>query len=369
MPQLRVGLFTEVYHPIVNGVVASIDALRAGLRNDDVDVVTFAPHAHAYIDDVDARIVRFPSLPLPTSTGYRFCIPYLRNSDRMLARELDVVHAHSPFVSGWFAAAHARRMKIPFIYTYHTQLDAYAHYAPVDARMTRVAMRRLTRVFANRADIVIAPTHAMRERLRELGVVTRIEVVPSAIDDARFANGRRNANDRARLGANDCTRVIIAVARLGREKNLGVAIDALAALDDDVALAIVGDGPQRDELERRVDARGLRERVRFLGRIAPAEMPDLYASADGFVFTSLTDTQGLVLSEAQAAGLAVAAIESPVAREILGAGGTYAANDAGSLAAALRAIVDAPRPGPLAGARFGIGEHAASVRRLYQTVR
>jgi glycosyltransferase involved in cell wall biosynthesis len=287
----------------------------------------------------------------------------------MLARELDVVHAHSPFVSGWFAAAHARRMKIPFIYTYHTQLDAYAHYAPVDARMTRVAMRRLTRVFANRADIVIAPTHAMRERLRELGVVTRIEVVPSAIDDARFANGRRNANDRARLGANDCTRVIIAVARLGREKNLGVAIDALAALDDDVALAIVGDGPQRDELERRVDARGLRERVRFLGRIAPAEMPDLYASADGFVFTSLTDTQGLVLSEAQAAGLAVAAIESPVAREILGADGTYAANDAGSLAAALRAIVDAPRPGPLAGARFGIGEHAASVRRLYQTVR
>jgi 1,2-diacylglycerol 3-alpha-glucosyltransferase len=357
---LHVGLFSEVFHPIVNGVVASVDALRRGLQSEGVDVTTFAPHARAYHDDDDC-VIRFPSLPLPTSSGYRLCIPYLRERDRARMHSLEIVHAHSPFVSGWTAAAHAHRMHVPFVFTYHTQFEAYAHYAPFDERITRASMIALTRTFANRADAVIAPTHAMRERLRELGVTTRIDVT--------FAAGRRSVTLRAQLGADETTHLILAVARLGREKNLAVAIDAIAFADARVRLAIVGAGPQRDELQHRIARAGLGTRVRLAGAIDAATMPDVYACADAFVFTSLTDTQGLVLSEAQAAGLPVVAIDSPVAREVLGANARFVPDDARALGAALSPAA----PGAVAGApgldrRFGRAAHAASILGIYASL-
>ncbi len=361
-------MFTEVFHPIVNGVVASVDALRDGLLREGVDVVTFAPRARAY-DDRDDRVVRFPSLPLPTTTGYRLCVPFLRERERARMRSLDLVHAHSPFVSGWTALAHARRTHVPLVFTYHTQLDAYAHYAPFDARITRASMIALTRAFANRADATIAPTRAMAERLRELGVTSRIEVVPSAVDGARFGAGARSTTMRARLGASDDDVVILLVARLAREKNLEIAIDAMSFAGANARLAIVGEGPLRDELERRIAARGLAERVCLAGAIATVAMPDVYASADVFAFTSLTDTQGLVLTEAQAAGLPVVAVDSPVAREVLGERARFVANDPHALAVALDATSpDAVRHAHAVDPRYALANHVASIRGIYASL-
>src|ERR1700722_2436483 len=126
---MRVAFFTECYHPIVNGIVASIDGLRAGLRARGVDVTTFAPAFPAWIER-DAGVVRMPSLPLPTATGYRLCVPVLSADARRRLQQTDVLHAHSPFMTGWRAVAHARRRHVPLVFTYHTRIDAYAHYAP-----------------------------------------------------------------------------------------------------------------------------------------------------------------------------------------------------------------------------------------------
>jgi glycosyltransferase involved in cell wall biosynthesis len=361
-----VGMFTEVYHPIVNGVVASIDALCAGLRNDNVDVTTFAPRAHAY-DDRNAHVVRFASLPLPTSSGYRLCVPVLPARDRSRVRALDIVHAHSPFITGWYAAAQARRMRVPFIYTYHTQFDAYVHYAPFDARITRTAMIACTRAFANRADIVIAPTQAMRERLRTLGVHARIEVVPSAIDADRFARGTRSLAVRALLGArSDEERIVVVVARLGREKNVELAIDAMHHVDGNVRLAIVGDGALRDALEARARRRRVADRVSFTGALPPAAMPDIYAASDAFGFTSLTDTQGLVLAEAAAAGLPVVAADSAVAREMAGDGARIVPAEPAAFGAALMAAARATRDAPSGRAEvMSPVAHARAVQSIY----
>jgi glycosyltransferase involved in cell wall biosynthesis len=364
---LRVGLFTEVFHPIVNGVVASIDALRDGLRTDGVDVVTFAPRARAFADDIDDDVVRFPSLPLPTTTGYRLCIPYLHSRDRARMRSLDVVHAHSPFVSGWTAAAHARRARVPLIFTYHTQLEAYAHYAPFDARVTRATTIALTRAFANRADAVVAPTHAMRERLRELGVTSRIHVVRSAIDVARFANGVRSEAVRGLLGARDGDAVVVLVARAAREKNVELAIDAMAFVPSGVRLAIVGDGPHRAALEARARACGVSDRVRFAGALPPAAMPDVYAACDAFAFTSLTDTQGLVLAEAAAAGLPIVAADSAVARETAGAGADVVPAAPAAFGRAL--AVAARRPRAAAPDPAGASGTAAFARAMQDVYR
>jgi glycosyltransferase involved in cell wall biosynthesis len=242
-------------------------------------------------------------------------------------------------------------------------------------------MIALTRAFADRADVVIAPTAAMRERLREIGVAARIEVVPSAIDRARFARGTRSRAVRALLGATaPDDRVVLAVARLGREKNLERIIDALAWLEPNVRVALVGDGSHRPALEARVAARGVRDRVRFVGALHPAVVAHAYASADAFAFTSLSETQGLVLMEAQAAGLPIAAVDSAVARESLGERAWFSADDPRGLAAAVgRALTAAgdgragSAPAAFAPAAFAPGvaptAYAARMATVYAEAR
>lgn len=365
-----VAHFTEVYRPIVNGVVASIDALRAGLSARDVHVTLVAPSlARARADEGD--VVRLPSLPLPSSSGYRLCIPLLSRAARARIARASVVHVHSPFVTGRLALRVARAMRVPLVWTYHTRLDEYAHYAPFEPRLARAALIALTRRFANRCDAVIVPTAAMRERLREIGVRAPLYVVPSAIDAERFAAGRRSAHARALLGAaDDATRVVLCVARLGREKNVELAIDAIAAAPD-LHLAIAGDGPQRAALEAHAARRGVRERVRFTGTLAPETMPDVYAASDAFVFPSTSETQGLVLAEALAAGVAVVAVDGPVNREVLGGCGRLVPGEAAALAAALTAAATAP-PVPqersAALARFGRPAMTEAVLDVYRSV-
>jgi len=360
------GFFTECYHPIVNGVVAAIDALRTGLRASGVDVMTFAP-AYPRWSESDASVVRLPSLPLPTTTGYRLCVPYFNAQARAQLRRVDVLHAHSPFITGWSAVACARRRGIPLVFTYHTRIDAYAHYAPFAHALTRRAMERLTQAFARAVDAVIVPTRAMENRLRELGVDARIVVIASPIDVERFAAGRRSASVRAALGAADEGPLALVVARLGREKGIELALDALA-LAPEVRLAIVGEGPQRASLEAYAAVRGVAARVRFAGALPPAALPDVYASADAFIFPSTSETQGLVLAEALAAGLPVVAVDVPATRDVLNGHGRLVPADPAALAAALAPALaggrdrDAPAE---SRSRFDPVAQAGRVRDLY----
>jgi 1,2-diacylglycerol 3-alpha-glucosyltransferase len=365
----EVACFTECYRPIINGVVASIDGLRAGLIDAGVGVTIVAPHFPHERDD-DRAIVRLPSLPLPTATGYRLCLPYVSRAARARIGRASIVHAHSPFVTGWLGANFARRSGLPLVFTYHTRIDEYAHYAPFEPRVARAAMTALTRAFANRTDTVIVPTAAMQQRLRDIGVRVPIAVVPSSIDVARFAAGRRSNEARAKLGVNGDARIVLAVSRIAKEKHLELAIDAIACAPD-VRLAIVGDGPDRAALETRATARGVRDRVHFTGALEPAALPDLYASSDAFVFPSPTETQGLVLAEAMAAGLPIVAVDTPVNREVLGGCGRLVPPDPQTLAGALEAAAAGPRDARAvesAHLRFGRARQIEAVLDVYKSI-
>ncbi|GAC1429494.1 MAG: glycosyltransferase family 4 protein [Candidatus Velthaea sp.] len=371
MSHLHVGFFTECYRPIVNGIVASIDTLRCGLEASGVAVTTIAPRFPDFIDEGDA-VVRIPSLPLPTPTAYRLCLPFVRNADRERVADLEIVHTHSPFVTGWMGANYARRRGLPLVFTYHTRIEAYAHYFPFERRTIEAAAVQLTRSYANSADAVIVPTSAMESRLRELGVHAPIAVVPSGIDVAHFAAGRRSAAVRALLGADEDTPLALVVCRLAKEKNLELAIDALArSRVGGARLAIVGEGPHRLALEERVFRAGLAGRVRFVGALPPAALPDVYASGDAFVFPSTTETQGLVLAEALAAGLPVVTVDTPTARDVLGASARLVPNDAEAFAAALDAAVAGGRDQSavhLAQSRFSMELQTRRILDLYREV-
>jgi len=370
--RLHVGFFTECYRPIVNGIVASIDTLRGGLESANVAVTTIAPRFPHFVDEGGGDVVRIPSLPLPTPTDYRLCLPYVRFADRGRVADLEIVHTHSPFVTGWMGANYARRRGLPLVFTYHTRIEAYAHYFPFERRTIEAAAVQLTRSYANAADKVIVPTAAMEARLRELGVRTSIAVVPTGIDVARFIAGRRSPAVRALLGAADDTPLALVVCRLAREKNLELAIDALArSHDGSTRLAIVGEGPHRAALELRVERAGLAGRVRFVGALPPAALPDVYASADAFVFPSTTETQGLVLAEALAAALPVVTVDTPAARDVLGIGARLVPNDAEAFARALDLAIESGRDQSavrLAQSHFSVELQTRRVLDLYEEV-
>jgi 1,2-diacylglycerol 3-alpha-glucosyltransferase len=332
---LRVGLFTECYRPIQNGVVASVDALAQAIRAGGHEALCVTPNMPGY-QEAHEFVVRMPSLPLPTRTAYRLTLPFVTNERvaHALAR-LSVVHAHSPFVTGWMGARLARRIRVPLVFTYHTQLEEYAHYFPFESRVTRSAASHLTRRYANGADAVIVPTEAMERHLRDLGVATRIEVVPSGIDVGLFGAGRRREDLRRSLGVPAGAKMVVSVGRLGREKNVELTLEAFARLAGPAHLVVVGDGPQREALERFAQREGLAGRTTFAGELDRLALPDVYASADALIFTSTSETQGLVLVEALATGLPVIAADSPQTRDVLGEFGAVVAPEPAALAAAL----------------------------------
>ena len=374
MEPLRVGFFTEIYRPVVNGVVASVEALAGGLRARGHEVYCFAPHMPGSAD-ADGLVFRMPSLPLPMRTAYRLTLPLVSRANlNGIIKRLTIVHVHSPFVTGWMGRRYARRYGIPIVYTYHTQLEAYAHYVPFEPNATRFAASQLTRTFANQADAVVVPTPAMAARLRDLGVSVRIEIVPSGIDVARFAGGRRDETLRARLGVGAGERMVLYVGRLAKEKNVELLLHALArASDDSLKLVVAGDGPHRAELERLAAQSGVSPATRFLGAVVRDALPDLYASADAFAMPSTTETQGLVLAEALAAGAFVIAADAPQNRDVLADAGAIVAPSAEAFSAALRAI---PPEGRLerAGARrraesFSVDRQLDLMQALYESLR
>ncbi|MDQ6826282.1 MAG: glycosyltransferase [Candidatus Eremiobacteraeota bacterium] len=375
MSPLRVGFFTECYRPIVNGVVASVEALTQGLRSAGHDVYCFAPRAPGYVER-DGPTFRMPSWRLPVRTAYRLTIPLVsrRNLNGVIKR-LSIIHTHSPFVTGWMGVRYARRFNIPLVYTYHTQLEKYAHYVPFDAQTTRWAAVSLTRLYANAADAVVVPTATMHRRLRELGVTVRIEVVPSAIDVRAFAAGQRREDLRSSFGVGERDRLVLFVSRLAAEKNASLALRAMACTSDPTLhLVVVGDGPARADLERQAANLGLLDRVTFAGELPPAVLPDVYASSDVFLFTSTSETQGLVLAEAMAAGCTVVAVDTPQTRDVLKGGGVLVADLPQAVYAAVRRVTgesnDALKlQARLAAQSFDIALQSSRIIDLYQDLR
>jgi glycosyltransferase involved in cell wall biosynthesis len=349
---MHVGLFTECYRPIQNGVVASVDALARELQAGGHEVTCVTPRMPNY-REMQTFVVRVPSLPLPTRTAYRLTIPFVSGERTWRALDrLSIVHTHSAFVTGWMGLRLARRLRLPLVFTYHTQLEEYAHYVPFDARATRSAAAHLTRTYANAADLVVVPTAAMESRLRALGVAARIAVAPTGIDVAQFALARRDDALRARFGVPPGGTMLLSVGRLGREKNVELTLDAFARIGDEGArLVLVGDGLHREALERRAERLGIAARTIFAGEFPRASLPAVYRSADVFVSTSTSETQGLVLVEALAAGLPVVAVDTPQTRDVLDGAGTVTAPEPAALAAALRSALAAALHGVLADHR------------------
>jgi glycosyltransferase involved in cell wall biosynthesis len=307
---LRVGLFSNAYHPLISGVVNSVEGIRDGLLRSGHYPYLFAPEVRGYRDD-QPGVFRFASVEMTRRVSYPIPIPYSGKLFKLIRRlELDVIHAHHPFLLGEVAASFAREKRVPLIYTFHTQLEHYSHYIPLNQQMVKgVARSRLTR-YLNKCDLVIAPSPGIRGLLDSYGVKARVETLPNAIDTALFASSGGGADWRKTLGIPAGATLTLSVGRLGREKNLDFLLRSFARLprDHDHVLVLVGDGTEGVRLKTLAQQLGVADRVRFPGAIPYAEMPAVYGASDLFAICSTTEVKPLVVLEALASGLPVLAV-------------------------------------------------------------
>jgi glycosyltransferase involved in cell wall biosynthesis len=225
---------------------------------------------------------------------------------------LDVIHVHSPFLLGRLGARCAKKLNIPLVFTFHTLYDQYVHYVPIGQNITKEITRKFCADFCNHCDLVIVPTGIISEHLKEWGVNTEIKALPTGINIGSF---RTKEKDWLYLRFNIDTneKLLITVGRLGKEKNFSFILKGFAQINSffpRTRLVLVGSGPEKDALVHTAAELGILDKVVFTGTLSREEMAKAYNSAHIFVFASVTETQGLVVGEAKAAGLPTVAVKA-----------------------------------------------------------
>ncbi len=319
---MRIGLFTDTYVPDTNGVVTVVRLMERELTRAGHDVYVFAP-AHPSVRDTRPEVFRFRSFRMVLYKGMRVPIPYNRRAYQVL-RSLDIVHSHDPFSIGLLGFWAARRYEIPHVHTYHALYTEYRKYLPPPFRPSASTVRRLSRLFCNRCDAIIAPSHPMERELRSYGITVPIYAIPFGLDEEEF--GRPVGwNARQALGLPEGAEILLYVGRLAWEKNVEFLIrmfKKLAPQRPSAWLVIAGNGPYRPELEALVAQAHLAERVKFTGYLPREHLIDLYKQATLFVFASKTETQGLVVMESMMAGVPPVALGAMGVADLVESGKT-----------------------------------------------
>lgn len=345
---MRVLMVSDVYFPRVNGVSTSIETFRRSLEKIGVEVRLVVPK---YADEAnEPGIIRVAGRSLPGDpedrlVGWRA----MHRAVLAAAEDCDLIHVQTPFIAHYAGLKAGRKLGLPVVATYHTLFEEYLqHYAPlIPAGWLRGQARAFSRRQCNQLDGIVVPSTAMRDRLSEYGVTKAMHVLPTGIPLERFSGGNRQAF-RRQHGILSTRPVALFVGRVAHEKNIEFLLQALLhALKGrpELLLVIAGEGPAMNDLQQRVKTLKLQDSVQFIGYLDRQQaLPDCYASADAFVFASLTETQGLVLLEAMAAGLPVIALAEMGTRDILnpGRGAISPPNDAQAFGAALADYLNRP---------------------------
>ena len=349
---MRIGLFTDTFYPEINGVATSCLTLERELSRRGHEVHVFAPKCKGWEEHARENIHYIASAPLLVLRDRNVAFPSPLVSHYAGKMGFDVVHTNSEFVMGIFGTHVAGKMGCALVHTYHTVWEDYTYYIThgIGDEAARRITRRYSQWWCNRFARVIAPTGKTRELLRQYGVTSPVDVIPSGMDIARFAPERHDAAQRERTreecGVQPGERVLLNIGRIAREKNLEQVMRVFPRLRErcpDVRFVLVGEGPMREALAKMAQELGVADAVTLTGPKPWEEIDRYYAMGDVFVSTSHSETQGLTYVEAMASGLCVCAAKDPCLFGVIedGVSGVLCGDsDDELLAALLRAFGD-----------------------------
>jgi glycosyltransferase involved in cell wall biosynthesis len=346
-------MISDVYFPRINGVSTSIQTFRRGLHAAGHETFLIAPEYPGAARDTEPNILRVPSRGVPRDPEDRAMkLGALRALRPQLQRlEPDLVHIETPFIAHYRGTALARALRVPVIETYHTYFEEYLHhYVPLMPRaVMRLVARRFTVAQCNVLDALVVPSRAMEQALLDYGVQCPMHIIPTGMEMDRFAGGD-GQRFRAQLGIAPGQPVLVHVGRIAHEKNIDFLFRMFAIVvraKPGAVFVVAGEGPALASCKAYVRSLGLAQQVRFVGYLSrERELLDCYRAGDLFVFSSKTETQGLVLLEAMALGVPVVSTAHMGTADILNPqrGAHIAADDENEFATiVVRLLEDAPR--------------------------
>ena len=368
---MKIALFTETFLPKVDGIVTRLTKTLQHLVAAGDEVLVFCPEG-APAHYCGAQVQGVPAMPLPLYPELKLALPRPAVSEALDRFAPDLVHVVNPAVLGLGGIWLAKTRQLPLVASYHTHLPKYLeHYG---MGLLEPVLWELLKAAHNQAELNLCTSTAMVEELSLKGI-QHTALWQRGVDTEQFRPELRSATMRQRLHGShsDTGNLLLYIGRLSAEKQIERIRPVLEALPQ-ARLALVGDGPYRQQLERLFEGTA----TTFVGYLAGEELAAAYASGDAFLFPSSTETLGLVLLEAMAAGCPVVGANRGGIPDIVNDGVNgclYDPDDPASLTLAVgRLLGDADTRSQLRQAarqeaeRWGWAAATAQLRRFYADV-
>lgn len=306
---MRIGFFTDTYFPQVSGVATSIRTLKNELEKQGHEVYIFTttdPDA----DEFEKDIVRMPSVPFISFTDRRIVVRGLWFAYQIAKElELEIIHTHTEFGTGFLGKMVANRLRIPVIHTYHTMYEDYLHYIANGKVVRPSHVKHFIKMFVNHSTGVVCPSKRVVDTLKRYEVDVPMRIIPTGIDVSRFSRPDITKKDtdqlRDKLGLHTDDLMILSLSRISYEKNIHVIVQQFPEVlmsYPNARLVIVGKGPYREDLEELSRQLGVEDYIQFTGEVPHEDVAYYYHAADYFVSASTSETQGLTYAEAIASG-------------------------------------------------------------------
>lgn len=305
---MRITFVTETWPPQVNGVALTVRTLAEGLAAREFEVEVVRPGANGR--DGNVGLVCARGVAMPRYPSVQFGLPAgnaLRK--RWIAQRPDAIYIATEGPLGASAMRTANALGVPVVTGFHTRFHDYASHYGIG--LLAPLVRKHLMGFHRRAQMTLVPTRALQAELTDAGI-DHVQQLRRGVDTRLFSPERRDPALRRSWGVDDDAPVLLCVGRIAAEKNLELALKAFRALHaraPGARIVLVGDGPQREALAAAYPD------ALFVGTKRDTELAAHYASADLFVFPSLSETFGNVVLEAMASGLASVAFDHAAAQE------------------------------------------------------
>ena len=322
---MRVGIFTESYPPLVNGVSTSILMLEHALTKlgHEVFIITVSDNKKDYVLENNGHILRLPSVNLANCYDYKMTSVYPIKAVNMIKKmNLDVIHSNVEFTVGIFARVVSEQLSIPLVHTYHTNWEDYTHYITKNKKILDDICKKLLKylvVFFEDKTVteLIVPSNKIYNLFKDKYKFTKnIHIIQTGIETSKFYKENFNQKDinslKKKLGIKKKNFVVMTVSRLAKEKSVDRIINnhkELVKKYSNMKLLIVGDGPDIDKLKDEAKSLGVSDSVIFTGKVPLSDIPIYYQLGNVFVTASKSETQGLTVVEAISSSLPVVAVK------------------------------------------------------------
>lgn len=322
---MRVGIFTESYPPLVNGVSTSILMLEHALTKlgHEVFIITVSDNKKDYVLENNGHILRLPSVNLANCYDYKMTSVYPIKAVNMIKKmNLDVIHSNVEFTVGIFARVVSEQLSIPLVHTYHTNWEDYTHYITKNKKILDDICKKLLKylvVFFEDKTVteLIVPSNKIYNLFKDKYKFTKnIHIIQTGIETSKFYKENFNLKDinslKKKLGIKKKDFVVMTVSRLAKEKSVDRIINnhkELVKKYSNMKLLIVGDGPDIDKLKDEAKSLGVSDSVIFTGKVPLNDIPIYYQLGNVFVTASKSETQGLTVVEAISSSLPVVAVK------------------------------------------------------------